>query len=216
MLKFGHISEVDVRSGLARVYFTEDDFVSAPLKMAVNRSGSDKTSFPFNINEHVCCLMDDNLEYGVIICAVYDEKNLPHTAAGENILSINFGDSSSILYDRNSHTLSLDIKGKINIKCEEAKIESTGEIEVKATKINLTAIDVNVDGILNVSGAATIKGVVSIGGLAGIDGGPIPGNGVDLNLASLSATTDVSANGISLKTHIHTSAAAGIPTTPPI
>ncbi|KQC02103.1 phage baseplate assembly protein V [Pedobacter sp. Hv1] len=216
MLKFGHISEVNVKNGLARVYFTEDDFVSAPLKMAVNRSGTDKTSFPFNINEHVCCLMDENLEYGVIICAVYDEKNLPHADAGENILSINFGDSSSILYDRNSHTLTLDINGNINIKCKDAKIESSGKIDVDATKINLTAVDVNIEGILNVSGAATIKGVVSMGGLAGIDGAPIPGNDVELNVASLSATTDVSAAGKSLKTHIHTSGAAGAHTTPPI
>ena len=216
MLKFGHISEVNVKQGLARVKFTEDDFVSAPLKMAVSRSGKDKVSFAFNINEHVCCLMDENLEYGVILCAVYDEKNLPHSDAEANVLSINFGDNSAILYNRNSHTLSLDIKGTINIKCEDAEIKSTGNVDVEAAEVNIKAINVNVDGILNVTGAAKIMGIVSMGGIAGISGAAIPGSDAELNVSKITASDDVTAGGKSLKLHVHTSAAPGSPTTPPV
>jgi len=188
MLKFGLISSIDIPNGTARVKFMDDDFVSAPLKMGVSRSGKDKVSFPFNINELVCCLMDEHLEYGVIVCAVYDESNLPHDDAVDNILSINFGDNSSILYNRNSHTLNIDIKGQVNIECNEAKVKSTGNIEaecvnakikastkvdIESIAVNIKAVNTNVDGILNVTGAATVAGVLAMGGMAGIGGAPI-------------------------------------------
>lgn len=216
MLKFGLISEVDIKNGLARVYFEEDDFVSAPLKMAVSRSMTDKVMFPFEINEHVYCLMDENLEYGVICGAIYDEKNLPHSSAGAGILSFHFGDSSSILYDRNSHTLSLDIKGKVNIKCTEANIDSTGKVKVSATEIDLTATTTKVNGILEVSGAATIQGLLSMGSMGGLSGQPVDGSNAEINVSKLNAANDVTAGTVSLKTHKHTSAASGSPTTPPI
>lgn len=231
MLKFGLVSEVDVKNGTARVKFTDDGFVSAPLKMAVSRSGKDKVSFAFNINEHVCCIMDEGLEYGVILCAVYDENNLPHADAEDNTLSINFGDNSSILYNRNSHTLKVNIKGPVKIDCYEAEVKSTGNIkaecvnaEIKATTkvdiesitVNIKAVNTNVDGILNVSGAATVAGVLAMGGMAGIGGAPIPGSTAELNVAKVTATDDITAAGKSLKLHTHTSAAAGSPTTPPI
>jgi len=231
MLKFGLISSIDIPNGLARVKFTDDDFVSAPLKMGVSRSGKDKVSFPYNVNEHVCCLMDDNLEYGVIVCAIYDEGNLPHEDAIDNILSINFGDNSSILYNRNSHTLKVDIKGSVNVDCYGATVKSTGDIkaecvsaEIKATTkvdiesiaVNIKATNTNVDGILNVAGAANVIGVVSMGGMAGIGGAPIPGSTAEINVAKVTATDDITAAGKSLKLHIHNSAAPGSPTTPPL
>jgi phage baseplate assembly protein V len=216
MLKFGIISEVDASKGLARVYFQEDDFVSAWLKMAVMRSGQDKFSFPFDINEHVYCLMDDNLEYGVVCGAVYDEDNLPDSQAAKGVLSIHFGGGSSILYNRNSSTLSLDIKGKVDISCQEANIQSSGEVKVVATEVSLTAAKTKVNGILEVTGAAIIQGIVSMGGLSGISGAPVTGGDTELSVKKLNATEDVTSGTISLKTHKHLSAAVGSPTGPAI
>lgn len=209
MLKFGVISEVDVENGLARVHFEEDDFVSAPLKMAVARSGVDKVSFPFNIGEHVYCLMDENLEYGVVCGAIYDESNLPSSDAGPGVFSLLFGDNSSILYDKNSHTLSLNIKGKVNIICEDAEIKSTGTIEIESPATNIT-------GNLKVTGTAAVLGVLSMGGIAGIGGAPVPGSDAELQVKKLTATDDVTAGNIGLKSHKHTSASAGNPTSGPI
>lgn len=209
MLKFGIISEIDVANGLARVTFNDDGFVSAPLKMAVARSGTDKVSFPFDINEHVYCLMDENMEFGVIAGAVYDESNKPPSNAGKGKLVLSFADNSTIIYDRNLHTLSIDIKGKTSIKCDQAEIEATATVSIKAPQTTI-------DGILTVTGAAAVNGVLSMGGMAGIGGAPIPGSTAELSVKKVTATDDVIADNIGLKTHKHTSAASGSPTSTPI
>jgi phage baseplate assembly protein V len=215
MLKFGIISEIDPAKGLARVFFEEDQFVSAWLKMGVPRSGTDKFSFPYSVNEHVYCLMDENLEYGVVAGAVYDESNVPEGAA-EGVLRWQFRDGSAISYDSNSRTLNLDIQGEINISCEKASIQSSGAVKVEATEVSITATKTKIDGILEVSGAAIIQGVVSMGGLSGISGAPVAANDAEISVKKLTATEDIFSGNISLKLHKHTSAASGSPTTPPI
>ncbi len=209
MLKFGIISEIDFANGLARVNFADDDFVSAPLKMAVSRSGVDKVSFPFDINEHVYCIMDENMEFGVIGGAVYDESNKPTSDAGKGKLTLSFGDNSTIIYDRISHTLNIDIKGKTTIKCEDAEIEAS-------TVVNIKSPSTVIDGVLTVNGAAKITGVLSLGGLSGISGASIPGDSTELSLKKVTASDDVVVGGIGLKTHKHTSAVSGSPTSTPI
>lgn len=215
MLKFGIISNLDIGSGLAKVYFEEDDMESAWLKISVMRAGPDQVSFPFNIKEHVWCLMDEHAEYGVIGGAVYDDGNKPAGSAAGKLL-IRFADNSTIEYDRNSHILGLDIKGKVNINCTEANLTSTSKVNINAPEVNITAVTTKIDGILNVTGAATVAGVLSMGGLSGISGAPIPGDTAELNVKKVTATEDVTAGTISLATHIHLSASPGNPTTTPV
>lgn len=205
---FGVISQIDAANGLARVYFEEDDFESAPLKISVMRSGPDQVSFPFDIREHVWCVMDEHCEYGVIGGAVYDDNNKPAGSAAGTLL-IKFGDTSAIKYDRNSHILSLDIQGKVNINCNEADVTCT-------TKLKVTAPETDITGILNVTGAANIQGIVSVGGLAAVSGASINGSTVDLSVKSVTATNDITAGGKSLETHLHTAPSGGGTTSPPI
>lgn len=215
MLKFGVISEVDIPNGLARVNFEEDEFVSGWLKVSVPRSFGDQFSFPYVINEHVYCIMDDNWEYGVIGGAIYDQSNTPKGAAA-GVKQWRFRDDSVISYNTNTRTLTLDIKGEININCEAADITSTGEVKVQAPEVSITAVNTNIDGILNVTGAAKITGIVSMGGIAGISGAPVSGSDAELQVKKLTATDEVIAGSVNLKTHKHTSAASGSPTSGPI
>lgn len=215
MLKFGIISEIDVESGLARVFFEEDDMVSAPLKISVIRSKGDQFSFPFDINEHVWCVMDENCEYGVIGGAIYDEGNKPAgSSAGK--LFLKFADSTTIEYDRESAILSFDIKGKVNIKCTETEVVCEGSASIKAGTVDIEATQTTVKGILNVQGAANISGVASVGGLAGVNGAPVAGGDTEINVKAVNVTDDVKAGTISLKNHKHTSAGSGSPTSSPI
>lgn len=203
MLKFGKISSIDVAQGTARVFFEDEEYVSAPLKIAVMRSGKDQVYFPFNVDEHVYCLMDEGMEYGVICGAVYDEKNKP-SAAADGLLSIRFGDSSAILFNRNTSTLTIDVKEKVNIKCQEADLQAT-------TKIDITA------PMTKITGALTVTGVIAMGGMAPAPGATsIPGADVELNVAKVVATDDVKIGGLSIKSHKHVSAASGSPTGLPI
>jgi phage baseplate assembly protein V len=207
-LEFGIITEIDFTSGLARVKFMDDGLVSAPLKISVMRSGPDQFIFPFDVNEHVWCLMDDECEYGVIGGAIFDEGNKPPDVS-KGILKLKFADSSAIEYNRNSHILSFDIQGKVNINCKEANLTCTDSA-------NITAPQTNIDGILNITGAANIQGVVSVGGLAGISGGPVEASDAVINAKSIAVTDDIKAGEISLKQHTHTSAGSGSATSIPI
>lgn len=206
MLKFGLISEMIPETGMARVYFEEDDYVSAPLHICVMRSAGDQISFPFNVNEHVACLMDDNCEYGVIVGAIFDETNKP-SGSGAGILQIKFTDNSTITYNRNSHILKLDIKGQVELKANEVSIEA-GTVEIEATTTTIK-------GILNVQGAANIQGMASVGGLGGIGGGNVKAGNSVIEVKELQSTGDIKSDGdvkagtISLKTHIHSVPSGG-------
>lgn len=215
MLKFGVISEIDASKGLARVFFGEDDFVSGWLKVSVPRSGSSKFSFPYDINEHVYCIMDEDWEYGVVAGAIYDESNLPiDPAAG--IMSWDFADGSTIIYDHNSHTLNINIEGDVNINCKSANLTSKDELKVSAAKISFISAETEVTGVLKVSGAAIIQGTVSMGGLGGIEGASVDGGSSEIKIGKLTASGDIIAGDISLLNHLHTSATPGSPTSRPI
>ncbi len=209
MLKFGIISEVDAQNGLARVNFIDDGFVSAPLKMAVSRSGTDKVSFPFNINEHVFCIMDENLEYGVIGGAVYDESNKPDKSAKQGVLSLKFGDNSMIYYDRNSHNLTLEIKGELKVKCTAGSLKAGAKVFIKAPEIQL-------EGMVNVTGNVTVNGTLAMAAISGIAGGAVEGGDTEISVKKLSASQDIQVAGLAIKGHKHVSAPPGSPTSPPI
>lgn len=191
MIKFGIISEVDAVNGMARVKFDGDDgMVSYPLHISVPKTKTDKFSIPFDVNEHVWCMMDDDMEYGVIGGAIYDANNGPDNGAAGNV-AVQFAGSLRVEYSRNDKTLSIkgvgdlniDIngtgKGKVNIKCADAVIESLTSVEVKAAvDIKLTAPIVTVSGQLQaasiaITGGGSISGVGNIDASGTITGGTI-------------------------------------------
>lgn len=107
-LKFGKITEVDAPKGIAKVTFEEnDDLVSGWLPMMVPKSKTDQYSIPFDINEHVCCMMDANCEDGVIMGAIYDAANMPEGAASGKIRA-KFDPNMTVEYDRATSTLLID------------------------------------------------------------------------------------------------------------
>jgi len=225
-----------VAKGLAKVHFQDDDVPSGWLPMSVQKSLKDKWSFPFDVNEHVWCVMDEHCEYGVIGGAIYNEKDQP-AGAGDGKLVIQFADNSAITYDRNSKTLSLQIKGdiqivadeKVSVQCKEAEVtvsntakvtanevnvEAQGNATVKAAAVKLDAPNVQATGNLNVTGAVT-AGTVATGGLGASGGGSLNVTS-PISVSNISASGDVVAGAISLKNHKHTAPSGGGATTPAI
>lgn len=90
MIRFGKISEIIPDKGLARVDFKGDSVVSAPLPCLVKKSKSIKESYPFEINEEVACLMNDDLRTGVILGAIYNKDTSP-AITDENEFGIDYG-----------------------------------------------------------------------------------------------------------------------------
>lgn len=117
MIKFGYITELDLSKGMVRVNFTGDGIVSNLLPVSVPATKEDKYSFPFVINEHVWCLMDENCEFGVVGGAVYSNKDTPPTGADEQTIIVNINAGKlELKIDRQTGDVNLITEGKIKIQ----------------------------------------------------------------------------------------------------
>ena len=188
MIKFGYITELSIQDGTVRVHFTDDDIVSNPLQVIVQGSKEDKYSFPFAINEHVSCLMDENCEFGVVLGAIYSTKNKPDAGVSNNSIDVNINNKLKLKIDRNTGDL---------------KIESNGTVKITATKTEITAPLNTINGALSVTGAIT---AASFGGAGG---------GMAISPTGFSTSEDFKIGNLSLKNHIHISAGSGTPTSTP-
>lgn len=210
MLKFGNISDVNEAKGLARVNFKEDEMVSGWLPMAVPKSKGDKYSIPFEIDEHVACLMDDHCENGVILCAIYDTNNTPDGGA-KNKTAVKFAANLRVEYDRETSTLSIsgdgnlkiDTTGNVNIKCQKAVIESLTDAEIKAvTQVKITAPDTEISGAVTVAGALTAASISTSGG------GNVEAEG-DITTSGTIQGGTVKQGTVELGTHVHSGVQTG-------
>ena len=75
MLKFGRVVEVDVSKAMAKVIFEDLNVKSGWVFVLQMRSGTDKVYSMPDIGERVACHMDENFEYGVLLGAIYSEKD---------------------------------------------------------------------------------------------------------------------------------------------
>jgi phage baseplate assembly protein V len=187
MLMFGYISECDASKGLARVNFAADGIVSDWLPIAVTKSKDDKFTYAFDINEHVCCLMEENMSNGVILCAIYDGKN--EAGGNKDKVSITFSDGGIVEYDRSNSKLTVNTSGEVDITASKVSIsgdlEVSGKIEAQG---NIESLTGNLTAAVKVS-AANIEATADVTAGAGV---------------------------ISLLLHKHISAAPASPTSPAI
>jgi phage baseplate assembly protein V len=144
MLRFGNISSINAADGLYKVTFDEDKLVSAWLPYLVKNTKSNKDENPFDINEHVACLMDENIENGVILGATNTNSDKP-VAGNADIRRTTYKDGSYVEFNRSI--------SKLTISCEgDVQIIKSANVNVKAsTKILLDCSDVEINGSLKVS-----------------------------------------------------------------
>lgn len=221
MLKFGIISEVIAVKGMARVKFDADGIVSAPLHCAISSSLNDQVQFPYNINQHVYCIMDDRCERGVIAGAIYDEGNAPE-GGDANIVRLKFKDGLELKYDRSAKKLSVlgtgdvelntdggldaTVTGDANVKALNATVEATVKATMKAPVVDIDATTTNVTGVLNVTGVVACAGIAASAGSGGSGDATIAG---DLNVTGTVSGGAVKEGAIQLGTHKHSGVTTG-------
>jgi phage baseplate assembly protein gpV len=116
MLKFGYITEIDAAKGMARVTFEENERLTTRfLPMAMPKTLEDKFIIPYDINEHVYCIMDENCEDGVIAGAIYDAGNMPDGGAAGK-MRVKFVPNMVIEYDRETSTLTIEGGDFVKVK----------------------------------------------------------------------------------------------------
>ncbi len=140
-IRFGYISDFDAKKMQARVTFPDyDDIVSDWLPIIINNSKKTKAEHYLDVNEHVACVfLDDGIEAGAILGAIYDDDNKPEIS-DENVQSVLFSDGTLIKHDRlNKICLIQDSFGSL-IKLSDGNIEISAPNNIK---INASRIDLN-------------------------------------------------------------------------
>lgn len=193
LLKFGAVASV-TDAGHVCVRFDDlDGMVSKPLKVVVSRAHKDKAHHAPDIGAQVACVVDENIEDGVVLGEVYSDAD--PTATGNPALWYwKMADGSEFEFDRDS--------GKLRIKTtSDITVETTAAATVKAaTDITLDAPLVKVTQNLEIGG-----GINQGGG----QGGEAVFKGLVKTLA------DFVAQGKSFLGHRHKENGAGSESDPP-
>lgn len=147
-LRFGIVQDVD--KGKVKVRFEEDDLVSDWLPVSVPQTKSAKIYHKPVVGEHVYCIMDEHMEYGVVGGSVYSDRDaepnngdsLFHievgafkiTIADNKVTIANAGGSVVVEAGQTTITPKLVVDGDIQISggVEAGNIHSTGDIKSDA------------------------------------------------------------------------------------
>lgn len=137
MLKFGYINELDVVNGLYKVKFIDDDFVSHWLPYVVKNTKDNIDESPFDKDEHVACLMDENNEHGVILGATNTNKCKPK-AADKDKRRTTYKDGTYIEYDRKNKKFTISAEGNIDIiKSKNVSIKSDTKVTIECDSVEI-------------------------------------------------------------------------------
>jgi phage baseplate assembly protein gpV len=107
ILIYGTITKVYPSEGLAVVNFDDRDIASKKLPIIYPRTFKDQVSDPMEEGEHVACVMDSNLEDGVILGAMYSQADTPPDGVGADVTMRKFKDGTVFKYDRTANEYSI-------------------------------------------------------------------------------------------------------------
>lgn len=183
MIKVGKVVAIDEKSCKVRVQLLDTDgVVTYWLPVVVNKSQQDKFYWLPDIDEEViCCFLENGIEQGFVLGAVYNSQDSP-PVANKDKFHIRFSDGSFVEYDRVSHKLKVDVKGdalisvsgKCSIDCDgQVQITSAANIVMQAQGgISMAgAGGGNFSGNMKIVGNLEIEGNVHATGSIIDDGG---------------------------------------------
>jgi phage baseplate assembly protein V len=191
MIRFGIITDRQPSTARVRVSFPEDGIVSAWLPVLVTAAAGNKFYALPDIGDQVAVAMQDD-DIGVVLGAMYSDGDPIPSGANGNKTLVRFSDGVSVEYDRVGKRLSIFGAPGVDVFASTVLINSTGGVIVES--------NVEIIGNLQVGGGISANDGLSVSG--------------DVE-ATGEVTAQAGAGGVSLSTHIHTSASPGSPTTPP-
>jgi phage baseplate assembly protein V len=185
LVRVGVVASVDLPN--ARCKVTIGDLLTAPLPFLTAKAGPDKTWHPPEVGEQVLVLAPSGeLTAGFVLGGVYTTTN-PPPSASPDVSKMVFSDGSTATYDRALHSLTLDLP----------------------TSGSSLVVNVNGNATISATGNALVEAdgnaTVSAGSVARIEAG----SEIQMVAPAVSITStvtvsgDVTAGGISLKTHKH-------------
>jgi len=161
-MKVGVVSDINPKKATCRVRFPDfDGLQSYWLPVLQKKTCKDKSYWLPDKDEHVLCILDDNAEFGVILGAIYSDKDPPPVESPDKRHVI-FDDGTWIEYDRKTNCLSGQVMGTVDL-------EVSGSVRIKCPTIMLEADQVQLSGDLTVGGNIIAVGnIFAVGSI--IDG----------------------------------------------
>jgi phage baseplate assembly protein V len=139
----GKVVAIDEVTCKVRVEFPDRDdgdgktLVSDWLPVGQKKTLGDLEYWLPDLDTQVACLMDDLLEAGVVICAIYSDAD-PPPVTNKDLYYRRFKDGTVIQYDRAGHKLLADIKGDIEVKATgKADVTIAGKTTWSSDMIDL-------------------------------------------------------------------------------
>lgn len=197
IVRIGTVEELDYAdAGAPRVRVRSGNKLSGWLPVQAQRAGDDSDWDPYDVGEQVIMLSPSGDMAQAVIAGSIHQDSKPAPDNSPDVRKRQWKDGAFDSYDRESHAREINIPdgGSVKLVVGGASIELTAE-----------AATVTVGGttlVLQDGGATMTAQVFTINGDIQLNGG-------------MTATGDVVADGISLKTHVHSGVMAGPTVTGP-
>jgi len=167
--KVGVVAES--KPGFAKVSFADlDDLVTDWLPLIHPKTQDDKAVWTLDIGEQVSCLLDEFMEAGCILGAIYSDADAPPVSSRDKY-RIQFKDGGSFEYDRASGAMNIVCKGVANLTAD-------GAVTVKTpVSVTLDTPETVITGNCTVHKLLTYNGgMIGKGGSGGTAAASIQGN----------------------------------------
>jgi phage baseplate assembly protein V len=196
LIRVGKVTSRDAGSYTVRVTFAErDNMVSYNLQVLADKTHRDKHAHLPDIGEHVLCLfMPVGAEAGFVLGAVYSSSDDTPTSSGD-VDHVTYSDGTMIEYDREASRLTVDCVGEIVVNNANAiTITSGGNVSLTCPQLDVDCPQTTFTGAVAVQGGMSVTG--GSGAQATITG--------DVRVAGkLTGDGDITAGGVSVRTHNH-------------
>jgi len=167
MVRVGTVSSLDAGAGTVRVLCPDaDSLVSYSLPVLVHKTQDDKHYFMPDVGEHVLCVfLPIGLVQGFVVGSFYSDKDAVPVSSPDKT-HITFKDGTVLEYDRDSHILTGNVKGYVDLTVDEdVTIKVGGDVSAQVDG-NVTA-QVGGDVDATVNGSVTVQVDGNVGATVG-------------------------------------------------
>ncbi|HOW51747.1 MAG TPA: phage baseplate assembly protein V [bacterium] len=158
---FGLIKEFSTDRKTVRVMLNlaGGEVLSGWLRIARRRTKGDTETDTFDLDEQVFCILNDTLDEGVVLCAVYGDEDDPPSSSAD-VYERKFKDGTVIKYDRSAHKLDIECKGEISVKADgPCTVEAVGKCTVKGATVDIDGGGGVIGGVVHQLSPCQVFGV---------------------------------------------------------
>lgn len=192
LIRNGTITEV--KDGRARVQLAPD-LITTWLRWGTPRAGDARTAWTPSVGEQVTVYSEGgDLTQGVIALSINSDK-YPAPSNNPAIHTTNYADGAITEYDQEKHTWT------VKLPDGSAAIVIANNVTANADHVTSNAPETTCTGNLKVEKNLIVNGMASLNAGMAVKGGD--GGATATINGTLNATGDVTASGISLRSHRH-------------